>query len=672
MIKLSRKKITVVLAAIAFMLIAAACCLLQEFYSASAEEDRANLTSSYSYEEILNESNQTISSENEVNKSLSINAWLRDKDYDAFEYEIEYSIGYWGSAFDLLFKNNKITLNVVGFDGNESSSQNQIFSYYLRDYDSNELINGPISLSQTNAIRSTCIKLTNASLAFYKTNNYHEPYPDKVEFAVGTTEYELYKNFFMSGTVKFGQIDSSSFWLSERLTLYKEKEIVSTLPLPETPVKEGHTFTGWYYGANFQHGENCVPYDGGPITEETALHAHFTVNTYTVSFDSAGGNELPKQTVTYNTALNLDEPVRKGYDFVGWFFEDGTEYTSQGITEDITLTAHWEIKHFKVTFYVGDVVYRELSVDWGTSLVDAAVKAEICAESILSYRTANGENGSNPKEKFVEEDIEVYATEVCEKNPLEKYEWAIIGGVCGGIVLIAIIAACCVIGKRKKKEKGGKAMPKNKNKKGTTVKKRTSVPVTQPKQTGKGRAGWGKVWKSILVIVLVAILGIGAVGVTYICTDGFGGKVKTMIVTIGDEVFSESAEGLAIYPDTNLRLISLTGSGSYSVTVRATAQKGSFPFLVGDEQYEWADVAGKDFTKGFQFENTAQGFKLGYDSLASIIASGFSESVKVEELSETADMFEMEIVCGKSKLVFGFSVGLPVTGVEIDKDQIVM
>ena len=67
MIKLSRKKITVVLAAIAFMLIAAACCLLQEFYSASAEEDRANLTSSYSYEEILNESNQTISSENEVN-----------------------------------------------------------------------------------------------------------------------------------------------------------------------------------------------------------------------------------------------------------------------------------------------------------------------------------------------------------------------------------------------------------------------------------------------------------------------------------------------------------------------------------------------------------------------------------------------------------------------------
>ena len=99
------------------------------------------MTSSYSYEEILNESNQTISSENEVNKSLSINAWLRDKDYDAFEYEIEYSIGYWGSAFDLLFKNDKITLNVVGFDGNESSSQNQIFSYYLRDYDSNELIN---------------------------------------------------------------------------------------------------------------------------------------------------------------------------------------------------------------------------------------------------------------------------------------------------------------------------------------------------------------------------------------------------------------------------------------------------------------------------------------------------------------------------------------------------
>lgn len=63
---------------------------------------------------------------------------------------------------------------------------------------------------------------------------------------------------------------------------------------------------------------------------------------------------------------------------------------------------------------------------------------------------------------------------------------------------------------------------------------------------------------------------------------------------------------------------------------------------------------------------------MGYESLESIIASGFSESITVEELNQAIDIFEMEITCGKSKLVFGFSVGLPVSGVEIDKDQIIM
>ena len=48
--------------------------------------------------------------------------------------------------------------------------------------------------------------------------------------------------------------------------------------LPADPIKEGHTFAGWYYGTQAEHGSSCRVYDGAPIYEDTALHAHFNIN----------------------------------------------------------------------------------------------------------------------------------------------------------------------------------------------------------------------------------------------------------------------------------------------------------------------------------------------------------------------------------------------------------
>ncbi len=343
MIKLSRKKITVVLAAIAFMLIAAACCLLQgiQFASLSALAAQVDVTA-----ECLEKTTVTSNLDVEVPKS--------------------------GITF----------------------SQDSPLTF--------------ISVSVVSPIEGYQIK----KVQFCDTSHEENGLQDMTLMSSETGSPTGYLNLCSYGTNIFYQVH------------YEFYEIPS-LELPDDPVKEGYVFTGWYFGTEEDHGdgENCVKYDGTPITEDTALHAHFALDSYTVTFDSAGGNAVEPQTVEYNSAVTTVEPIRQGYDFLGWFYADRTKYENQPVTENITLTAQWEIKHCKVTFYVGSEIYRELTVDWGTALVAAAEQAQVCASSIRKFRTEEGEVGTEYQERFVNSNMIVYADETCEPNPIEKYEW---------------------------------------------------------------------------------------------------------------------------------------------------------------------------------------------------------------------------------------------------------
>lgn len=121
-----------------------------------------------------------------------------------------------------------------------------------------------------------------------------------------------------------------------------------------TPTRTGYTFTGWTGGALSEPEKEMTITAGS--AGNLLLTANWEINTYTVSFDSEGGNAVASQTVRYNEKAVLPEaPEKTGYRFSQWLLQDtGYDFDSP-VTKDLTLMAQWNaatdtaytVKHYK-------------------------------------------------------------------------------------------------------------------------------------------------------------------------------------------------------------------------------------------------------------------------------------------------------------------------------------
>ena len=123
--------------------------------------------------------------------------------------------------------------------------------------------------------------------------------------------------------------------------------------LPE-PSRKGYTFGGWFKD------QNCT---GGPVKSTDfvenshTLYAKWTANKYDVTLDCDGGviddGDTEFEAEFDGGYGDLPTPKKPGYDFDGWFTEDGTPVTSDTTVStdgDHTLHAHWSAKQYAVTF----------------------------------------------------------------------------------------------------------------------------------------------------------------------------------------------------------------------------------------------------------------------------------------------------------------------------------
>lgn len=149
---------------------------------------------------------------------------------------------------------------------------------------------------------------------------------------------------------------------------------------PGNPTRTGYTFKGWYYNGTLYNFNTKV-------TANIVLTAKWEkavspsqpsqpdvkpeeVKSYTVKFDTDGGNSISSQTVEEGKlATKPSDPIKGGYTFAGWY-DGNTEFDFETtITKDITLTAKWN-KNDVITYkieetdsYVGQVILFVLKND---------------------------------------------------------------------------------------------------------------------------------------------------------------------------------------------------------------------------------------------------------------------------------------------------------------------
>lgn len=96
--------------------------------------------------------------------------------------------------------------------------------------------------------------------------------------------------------------------------------------------KTGHTFARWNTGAS--------QYDfSAPVLNDITLTAQWSINQYTITFDTAGGSSIAPITQDYGTDITAPaDPTREGYTFNGWNKTIPTTMPA----ENVTITAKWK------------------------------------------------------------------------------------------------------------------------------------------------------------------------------------------------------------------------------------------------------------------------------------------------------------------------------------------
>lgn len=231
-------------------------------------------------------------------------------------------------------------------------------AYHTTIYANGGEVYGGVYLNQSSKI--TCLAEDNGITAFKgKTviGGTSSVYPSHVDWGLFYGGLDIYGN--TTGVIVTYKDGDSEY----------AKQVLPSGTLatrPDAPAATpGYTFGGW----NKADG-TAWDYASDKVTDNITLYAKWAANTYTITFDTAGGSEIAPITQDYGTVITAPKaPTREGYTFIGWDKEIPTTMPA----ENMTVTAQWEINQYTITFdTAGGSEIAPITQDYGTNITSPA------------------------------------------------------------------------------------------------------------------------------------------------------------------------------------------------------------------------------------------------------------------------------------------------------------
>ena len=168
------------------------------------------------------------------------------------------------------------------------------------------------------------------------------------------------------------------------------------------PTKTGYTFSGW------DKTTFTMPDD------DVVVSGTFTVNEYTITFDTDGGDDLDPVAFDYGEEIsNLPVPEKAGHVFAGWTWtnEDGETIPAPETMPayNVTATASWDIAKHTVSYYLAEngELYDSFDVEEGAAIVHPA---DPTVEGLTFVAWVDEDGNEVPDDMTMgTEDINIYA-----------------------------------------------------------------------------------------------------------------------------------------------------------------------------------------------------------------------------------------------------------------------
>ena len=133
-----------------------------------------------------------------------------------------------------------------------------------------------------------------------------------------------------------------------------------TLTEPPAPTPDdGYEYTGWCLNASACNINTHFDFET-PIDRNYTLYADWNAKAYTITYNLNGGTNNKDNPATYtieSETIVFQSPVRSGYNFKGWFYDENfTESAKQitaGSTGNKVIYAKWEEKIYEVAYMAG-------------------------------------------------------------------------------------------------------------------------------------------------------------------------------------------------------------------------------------------------------------------------------------------------------------------------------